>query len=144
MRFSCSAMCPNTSCLVQANTFNAISCRAGRVRARRVLGKLAFVSLEDDSGQIQVYVDKKQLDAGEAEAFKYALLSYQACCEAPCICYSPPCRLRHDTMTYISSCRSGANASNMLSLHIWPIMSLHLCCSILPYQQHTTSFCLTW
>ena len=43
---------------------------AGRVRARRVMGKLAFVSLEDDSGQIQLYVDKKQLDAGEAEAFK--------------------------------------------------------------------------
>ena len=37
-----------------------------------MLGKLAFMSLEDDSGQIQVYVDKKQLDAGEAEAFKYA------------------------------------------------------------------------
>ena len=38
-----------------------------------MLGKLAFVSLEDDSGQIQVYVDKKQLDAGEAEAFKCVL-----------------------------------------------------------------------
>ena len=45
---------------------------AGRVRARRVMGKLAFVTLEDDSGQIQLYVDKKQLDASEADAFKYA------------------------------------------------------------------------
>ena len=43
---------------------------AGRVRARRVMGKLAFVTLEDDSGQIQLYVDKKQLDSTEAAAFK--------------------------------------------------------------------------
>ena len=45
---------------------------AGRVRARRVLGKLAFLSLEDDSGVIQLYVDKKRLDAVAPESFAYA------------------------------------------------------------------------
>lgn len=34
------------------------------------MGKLAFITMEDDSGQIQLYVDKKQLDSGEADAFK--------------------------------------------------------------------------
>ncbi|KAK9800766.1 hypothetical protein WJX73_009472 [Symbiochloris irregularis] len=43
---------------------------AGRVRARRVLGKLAFISIEDDSGSIQLYVDKKALDGQEENAFK--------------------------------------------------------------------------
>ena len=42
---------------------------AGRVRARRVMGKLAFISLQDDSGFIQLYVDKKQLDAEQPGAF---------------------------------------------------------------------------
>ena len=42
---------------------------AGRVRARRVMGKLAFISIQDDSGQIQLYVDKKQLDAEQPGSF---------------------------------------------------------------------------
>lgn len=42
---------------------------AGRVRAKRVMGKLAFIALEDDSGQIQLYIDKKQLDSASAGAF---------------------------------------------------------------------------
>lgn len=42
---------------------------AGRVMARRVMGKLAFVSLVDDSGSIQLYVDKSRLEEG-ADAFK--------------------------------------------------------------------------
>jgi lysyl-tRNA synthetase class 2 len=44
----------------------------GRVKARRVFGKLAFLSLEDDSGSIQLYCDKKRLDKGgeNAGAFK--------------------------------------------------------------------------
>lgn len=42
---------------------------AGRVRARRIMGKLAFISIQDDSGQIQLYVDKKQLDAEKPGAF---------------------------------------------------------------------------
>ena len=43
---------------------------AGRVKQRRVLGKLAFISIEDDSGSIQLYIDKKQLDDAEEGAFK--------------------------------------------------------------------------
>lgn len=42
---------------------------AGRVIARRVMGKLAFVTLRDDSGTIQLYVDKSRLEAG-ADGFK--------------------------------------------------------------------------
>lgn len=42
---------------------------AGRVMARRVMGKLAFVTLSDDSGAIQLYVDKSRLEEGP-EAFK--------------------------------------------------------------------------
>jgi lysyl-tRNA synthetase, class II len=42
---------------------------AGRVMTRRVMGKLAFVTLRDDSGTIQLYVDKSRL-AGQAEAFQ--------------------------------------------------------------------------
>ena len=42
----------------------------GRVKARRVFGKLAFLSLEDDGGSIQLYCDKKRIDAEEPGAFK--------------------------------------------------------------------------
>ena len=42
---------------------------AGRVMTRRVMGKLAFVTLRDDSGTIQLYVDKSRLEDG-ADAFK--------------------------------------------------------------------------
>jgi len=42
----------------------------GRVKARRVFGKLAFLSLEDDGGGIQLYCDKKRIDAAEPGAFK--------------------------------------------------------------------------
>jgi lysyl-tRNA synthetase class II len=42
---------------------------AGRVMARRVMGKLAFVSLRDGSGTIQLYVDKSRLQQG-AEGMK--------------------------------------------------------------------------
>lgn len=38
----------------------------GRVLTRRVMGKLAFVTLRDGSGTIQLYVDKSRLDAGAA------------------------------------------------------------------------------
>lgn len=44
---------------------------AGRVMARRFMGKLAFMSLVDDSGSIQIYLDKAVLDAAEADTFKY-------------------------------------------------------------------------
>ena len=40
---------------------------AGRVLARRVMGKLAFCKLADASGSIQLYVDRKVLDGEEAE-----------------------------------------------------------------------------
>ncbi|CAK0785539.1 hypothetical protein CVIRNUC_008749 [Coccomyxa viridis] len=44
---------------------------AGRVMARRFLGKLAFMSLVDDSGGIQIYLDKAVVDGASGEdAFK--------------------------------------------------------------------------
>ena len=49
---------------------------AGRVMARRFMGKLAFMSLVDDSGSIQVYLDKAVVDGSSGEdAFKCALHS---------------------------------------------------------------------
>lgn len=35
---------------------------AGRLRAKRVMGKLAFMRLEDSTGPVQLYVDKAQLE----------------------------------------------------------------------------------
>ncbi len=37
---------------------------AGRILARRVFGKLAFFSLQDETGTIQLYLDKKTINAG--------------------------------------------------------------------------------
>lgn len=42
---------------------------AGRIMARRVMGKLAFARLVDASGSIQLYVDKKTLEEGQEGAF---------------------------------------------------------------------------
>lgn len=36
---------------------------AGRIMARRVFGKLAFFTLQDETGQIQLYLDKKTIEA---------------------------------------------------------------------------------
>ena len=35
---------------------------AGRIRARRVFGKLAFFELEDETGKIQLYIEKKRIN----------------------------------------------------------------------------------
>jgi lysyl-tRNA synthetase class 2 len=40
---------------------------AGRIMARRVFGKLAFFSLQDETGAMQLYLDKKTIQAGMAE-----------------------------------------------------------------------------
>jgi lysyl-tRNA synthetase class 2 len=40
---------------------------AGRITARRVFGKLAFFSLQDESGTIQLYLDKKVIGAAMAD-----------------------------------------------------------------------------
>ncbi|KAJ9534274.1 hypothetical protein QJQ45_007049 [Haematococcus lacustris] len=42
---------------------------AGRVMAKRVMGKLAFLTLRDDKGQIQLYVDKVRLEEGQPQGF---------------------------------------------------------------------------
>ncbi|WP_299042590.1 OB-fold nucleic acid binding domain-containing protein, partial [uncultured Thermosynechococcus sp.] len=34
---------------------------AGRIMARRIFGKLAFFTLQDDSGTIQLYLDKQTI-----------------------------------------------------------------------------------
>lgn len=47
---------------------------AGRIMARRVFGKLAFFTLQDETGTIQLYLDKKQIEAGmegTPEAFNH-------------------------------------------------------------------------
>ncbi|NEO26495.1 MAG: lysine--tRNA ligase, partial [Kamptonema sp. SIO4C4] len=36
---------------------------AGRIIARRVFGKLAFFNLQDETGTIQLYLDKKRIQA---------------------------------------------------------------------------------
>jgi len=40
---------------------------AGRIIARRVFGKLAFFGLQDETGTIQLYLDKKRIDTAMAE-----------------------------------------------------------------------------
>lgn len=40
---------------------------AGRITARRIFGKLAFFTLQDETGTIQLYLDKKQIIAGMSE-----------------------------------------------------------------------------
>lgn len=42
----------------------------GRVMTRRVFGKLAFFHLQDDSGQIQLYIDKARLAGDSFEQLK--------------------------------------------------------------------------
>ena len=42
---------------------------AGRVMTRRVMGKLAFFTLVDESGPIQLYLEKATLDAAAPESF---------------------------------------------------------------------------
>ncbi|MBM5800761.1 MAG: lysine--tRNA ligase [Cyanobacteria bacterium K_DeepCast_35m_m2_023] len=42
---------------------------AGRVMTRRVMGKLAFFTLVDESGPIQLYLEKVSLDAVAADSF---------------------------------------------------------------------------
>jgi lysyl-tRNA synthetase, class II len=37
---------------------------AGRIMARRVMGKLAFFSIQDETGTIQLYLNKQQIDEG--------------------------------------------------------------------------------
>jgi lysyl-tRNA synthetase, class II len=42
---------------------------AGRIIARRIMGKLAFFSIQDETGTIQLYLEKKRLDANVEDAF---------------------------------------------------------------------------
>ena len=44
---------------------------AGRIRARRFMGKLAFATLADDSGEVQLYLEKMALDSASPDSFKY-------------------------------------------------------------------------
>ncbi len=45
---------------------------AGRITARRVMGKLAFFSLQDETGTIQLYLEQKRLQANMGqEAFQH-------------------------------------------------------------------------
>lgn len=42
---------------------------AGRVVAKRVMGKLAFLNIRDDKGQVQLYVEKTRLDEKQEGGF---------------------------------------------------------------------------
>ena len=47
---------------------------AGRILARRVMGKLAFFSIQDETGTIQLYLNKQQIETGMssiADAFTH-------------------------------------------------------------------------
>ncbi len=47
---------------------------AGRIRTRRFSGKLAFFDLQDETGKIQLYLDKRNIEAGmpaEPDAFNH-------------------------------------------------------------------------
>jgi lysyl-tRNA synthetase class 2 len=48
---------------------------AGRIMARRVFGKLAFFTLQDETGTIQIYLDKNRIQEGmadiDADAFNH-------------------------------------------------------------------------
>ncbi|GFR51953.1 hypothetical protein Agub_g14475 [Astrephomene gubernaculifera] len=48
----------------------AVVAVAGRVMAKRVMGKLAFLSLRDDKGQIQLYVEKARLETSQPGGFE--------------------------------------------------------------------------
>ncbi|KXZ43187.1 hypothetical protein GPECTOR_99g822 [Gonium pectorale] len=43
---------------------------AGRVMAKRVMGKLAFLSIRDDRGQIQLYVERGRLEEAQPDGFE--------------------------------------------------------------------------
>ncbi|MDY6784307.1 MAG: lysine--tRNA ligase [Cyanobacteriota bacterium] len=49
--------------LAAAEEVNVSVAIAGRIMARRVFGKLAFFTLQDDTGTIQLYLEKKRIDA---------------------------------------------------------------------------------
>lgn len=43
---------------------------AGRMMLKRVMGRASFATLQDSSGRIQIYLDKRQIGAAEYEQFK--------------------------------------------------------------------------
>jgi lysyl-tRNA synthetase, class II len=45
---------------------------AGRIMARRVFGKLAFFELQDETGKIQLYLDKKRINSSMSEELEGA------------------------------------------------------------------------
>jgi len=45
---------------------------AGRVMLRRVMGKLAFITLRDGSGNVQLYLEKQAMTDNDPESFRCA------------------------------------------------------------------------
>jgi lysyl-tRNA synthetase, class II len=45
---------------------------AGRIKLRRFMGKLAFVTLQDETGTIQLYLEKKRIEEGMADIVENA------------------------------------------------------------------------
>ncbi|KAI4354675.1 hypothetical protein L6164_003522 [Bauhinia variegata] len=54
----------------ESHSENDHVCIAGRIVARRAFGKLAFLTLRDDSGTIQLYCDKERLIGDQFERLK--------------------------------------------------------------------------
>ncbi|NET09466.1 MAG: lysine--tRNA ligase, partial [Symploca sp. SIO2B6] len=52
---------------------------AGRILARRVFGKLAFFKLQDETGDIQLYLDKKKIQANMVEIDETAFTTLKQC-----------------------------------------------------------------
>ncbi|MBE9105281.1 lysine--tRNA ligase, partial [Nostoc cf. edaphicum LEGE 07299] len=61
--------------LVSAEEVDLEVAIAGRIMARRVFGKLAFFTLQDETGTIQLYLDKNRIQEGmadiDADAFNH-------------------------------------------------------------------------
>ena len=47
---------------------------AGRIMARRVFGKMAFYTLQDETGMIQLQFDKKRLGGGIRTRLRFVML----------------------------------------------------------------------
>ena len=51
---------------------------AGRIMARRVFGKLAFYTLQDETGVIQLQFDKKRLGERDDSSFEVSSFYFAA------------------------------------------------------------------
>eukprot|EP00793_Prasinoderma_coloniale_P000219 PRCOL_00005729-RA len=67
---SCAAAAEKGASIADGEVADVADCVAvaGRVVSKRVMGKLSFIGLQDETGSLQLYVDKKRVGAAEAAA----------------------------------------------------------------------------